>query len=410
MKDQKPPSSRRIFLTNAAKIAGVGAIGFVYSKGCNNDVSEIEPPPENKHVFLTKPYLHSLDERSMHIRWLTNKNCYSWVEYGLGENLNLKIDATTDGMRNSFERIHEIVLTNLEPGKIYSYRVASKEMKNFIQDEFEFGETIYSSSYQFSTIPQNTEEVSFVVLNDLHDQPSSFDTLFNVNKKDPFDFVFLNGDMFNHQSNEQQIIDHLLKPCIKNFASIKPFLYVKGNHEERGPFAKQLKNYFSYPQGQYFHFQYGPLFCIVLDTGECNPDEDPYYKGLANFDAYRQQQAVWAEKIMQTEAFKNAKYKVVLMHIPTFYLVNRKHTQHCRQVFSPLFDTYKVDLVVAGHTHVHGVHPPVKNKHNYPIVIGGGPVAGNRTIIKIKANNQRLHVQMLDDSGTEVGAYIVDAV
>ncbi len=410
MKDQNTPGSRRKFLTNAAKVAGVGAIAYVYGKGCKNDVAELEPPSEDKHVFLTKPYLHSLDEQSMSIRWLTNKTCYSWVEYGPAENLNLKADVTTDGLRNAFERIHEIVLHNLEPGKKYSYRVASKEMKNYKQDAFEFGDTIYSSTYRFSTIPKNTDAVSFLVLNDLHDKPSSFDDLFEINKNDSFDFVFLNGDMFNHQSNEQQIIDHLLKPCTKNFASVTPLLYVKGNHEERGPFARHLKNYFSYPQGQYFHFQFGPLFCIVLDTGECNPDEDPYYKGLANFDAYRQQQAVWAEKIMQTEAYQNAKYRVVLMHIPPFYLVNSKHTLHGRKVFSPLFDQYKVDLVIAGHTHVHGVHPPVKGNHTYPIVIGGGPADGTRTLIKIKVNNELLSLQMLDDSGKEVGKYSIPAV
>lgn len=410
MKDQKPPSSRRKFLTNAAKIAGVGAIAYVYSKGCNNDVAELEPPPEDKHVFITKPYLHSLDERSMSIRWLTNKTCYSWVEYGLGENLNLKMDKSTDGLRNAFERIHEIMLNDLEPGKKYSYRVASKEMKNFVQDVFDFGETIYSSTFQFSTIPQNTDTVSFLVLNDLHDRPSSFDDLFQINKDDPFDFVFLNGDMFNHQSNEQQIIEHLLNPCTKNFASFKPMLYVKGNHEERGPFARNLKNYFSYPQGQYFHFQHGPLFCVVLDTGECNPDEDPYFKSLANFDAYRLEQAVWAEKLMQTDAYKNATYKVVLMHIPTFYLVSDRHTRHCEKVFSPLFDQYKVDLVIAGHTHVPGIHPPVKGKHNYPIIIGGGPNDGVRTLIKITANNQQLSLKMLNDNGKEIGKYVVNAV
>jgi predicted phosphodiesterase len=410
MKDQKTTNSRRKFLTNAAKVAGVGTIGFVYFKGCKNDVSEIEPPPEDKHVFVTKPYLHSLDENTMSIRWLTNKTCYSWVEYGTDDNLNLKMDSSTDGSKDAFQRIHEIILTDLVPGKTYKYRVASKEMKNYIQDAFEFGTTIYSDTYHFSTVPHDAASTSFLVLNDLHDRPESIDALFQINKDDAFDFVFLNGDMFNHQSKESQIVEHLLKPVTKNFATTKPLLYVKGNHEERGPFAKQIKNYFSYPQGQYFTFQKGPLFCIALDTGECNPDDDPFYKGLAAYDAYRESQAVWLEKVMQTDAYKNAKFRVVFMHIPTFYLVNSMHTRHGQKVFSPLFDRYNVDLVIAGHTHVYGVHPPVKGQHNYPIVIGGGPMNGNRTLIKVKATAQKINLLMFDDKGKEVGKYTVNAV
>ena len=95
------------------------------------------------------------------------------------------------------------------------------------------------------------------------------------------------------------------------------------------------------------------------------------------------------------------------MHIPPFYSNEMHGSVHSRELFSPLFDEYKVDLVVCGHTHVYGVHPPVKGKHNYPIIIGGGPAPGTRTLMKIKANSRQLHVQMLDDAGKEVGRYTV---
>lgn len=407
MENRKPSSfNRRKFIINAAKVAGVGAAGYIYTLGYNNEVSEVEPPPLDKHVFLTKPYLQTLLHNRMSIRWITNKPSFGWVEFGEAGKLDQKAVLVTDGLVNAYNRIHEIHLEELQPGKQYHYRVASKEILKFEQeDTITYGEIIYSDVYTFTTFDQNTKEVSWLVLNDIHDRPESFPHLLQLNKNDPFDFVFLNGDMFNYQSNEEQIIEHLLKPCTEVFASQKPLLFARGNHEMRGKFARKLKDYFSNPDGQFFTYQIGQVFTIVLDTGE-----EEIYTGFDQSDAYRQMQAVWLEKIMQSKAYLTAKYRVVLMHIPPFYSFDQKGSRHCKQVFSPLFDQYKVDLVIAGHTHVYGVHPPVNGQHHYPLVIGGGPITGKRTLIKVKANEQQLHVEMLKDDGSVVGEYIVKAV
>lgn len=407
MENLKPSFNRRRFLTNAAKIAGVGAAGYIYIRGCNtDDKAVVVPPPIIQHEFLTQPYLHTLDNRQMYIRWITNRNCYSWVEYGETV-LDKKAHAETDGLVNSNNRVHEIVLDHLVPDKNYQYRVASKEIRRYDEDVPVFGETIYSKIYTFKTIAEDADEVNFLVLNDLHDTPSSFPHLLKLNGNDPYDLVFLNGDMFNDQTGEEQIINHLVKPCTNGFAMQKPMLFVRGNHEVRGPFAHQLKGYFSYPQGYYFHFQYGPVFAIALDTGEDKEDDKPVYAGLAAFDAFRKKQAIWMEKLMQSDAYRKARYKVVFMHIPPFYSNDVHGSVHSRKLFSPLFDRYKVDLVVCGHTHVYGVHPPVKGQHDYPIIIGGGPAPGTRTLIKINANQKQLKLQMLDDAGKEVGTYSI---
>ncbi len=44
-------------------------------------------------------------------------------------------------------------------------------------------------------------------------------------------------------------------------------------------------------------------------------------------------------------------------------------------------------------------------KHSYPIIIGGGPKEGNRTLIKVKADKKTLQLRMIKDDGTEVGKY-----
>ncbi len=66
--------------------------------------------------------------------------------------------------------------------------------------------------------------------------------------KDPYDFVFFNGDMFDYQEDEQQIIDHLLiPPATQPSHPRKPFIFTRGNHETRGKFRRELGNYFDGP-------------------------------------------------------------------------------------------------------------------------------------------------------------------
>lgn len=407
MENQKPSSfNRRKFLTNTAKVVGVGAAGYIYFSGRDNEVTTVETPPMNKHVFLTKPYLYTISPNRMSVRWITNKPSYAWVEYGLeADKLHQKALLVNDGLVNAYDRIHEIYLEDLEAGKQYHYRVVAKEVLRFEQeDTISYGETIYSAVYSFNTSSEHAEEVNWVVLNDIHDTPASFPLLLQLNKNIAFDYVFLNGDMFDYQAGEEQIIEHLIKPCTEVFASQKPMLYVRGNHEMRGKFAHQLKEYFSYPQHQFYHYQWGHVFSIVLDSGE-----EEIQTGFDQSDLYREKQAKWLEEIMQSKQYQSAKYRVVQMHIPPFYSFDQKGSRHCKQVFSPLFNRYQVDLVIAGHTHTFGIHPPVPDQHNYPIVIGGGPKPGNRTIIHVKANEQQLQLQMLKDDGSIIGEYKIEA-
>lgn len=410
MSEQKlKPVNRRNFLGTISKVTALGSLSFSPLAVLANKEKPALKPLEGEHIFLARPYLQTLAPDRMSIRWITEKPSYSWVEYGEEGRLDKKAHSVTDGLVDAYNRIHEIVLDGVVPGKTYQYRVASREIKDFQPYKLTYGETINSEVHSFSTLDPNTKEVSWLILNDIHDRPASFAQLFKLNGNEPYDFVFLNGDMFDYQTDEKQIIDHLLTPCTACFASQKPMMFVRGNHETRGKYARNLKDYFSNPGGEYFTLQLGPVFAIALDTGEDKEDEHPVYAGIVDFDAYRKKQAAWLEKQMQTRAFKKAKFRVVMMHIPPFYSGEGHGTLHCRSLFSPLFDKYKIDLVIAGHTHRYGVHKPATGNHSYPIIIGGGPREGSRTLIKVKADQRNLKLQMLGDNGTEVGSYVLTA-
>ncbi|KYP13644.1 FN3 domain-containing metallophosphoesterase family protein [Flavihumibacter sp. CACIAM 22H1] len=397
-----PAGDRRKFIGTLTRLTALGAIGF------SPFDSKAAPLRNQGNSFAAGPYLQVVSSTSMSIRWITEVPSYSWVEYGETAELGKKAHAVTDGLVDAYNRVHEIILEDLEPGKTYWYRIVSKAILDFQPYKLVYGEQLNSDVYTLSTLPTHSRELNWLVLNDIHDQPKSFGDLIRLNGKDPYDFVFLNGDMFDYQTDEKQIMEHLLIPCSSSFATQKPFLFVRGNHETRGKYARQLKDYFTNPGGQFFSINCGPVFVLALDTGEDKPDKEEVYAGIVDFDQYRRRQAIWLEKQLQSRAARKARFRVVMMHIPTFYSGDWHGTLHCRELFSPLFDKYKVDLVIAGHTHKYGIHPPVKGQHNYPIVIGGGPKEGKRTLIKVRATEEALNLQMLRDDGEQVGTYTIN--
>ncbi|MEN7549236.1 metallophosphoesterase family protein [Rapidithrix thailandica] len=408
MKTPTNSTDRRSFLRKSVQAGLMGtAATCLPTLGYSTAHLTETPHPEKGHVFLTTPYLQSPEPTAMTVMWITNQLSYSWVEFGESQSLGSTVHEVKDGLVSAYNRINCIVLKGLKPGKKYYYRIFSKAIEEFQPYKLTYGETIQSEVLSFTTPDPSAAEVSWLVMNDIHDRPHSIPHLMKLNQEDPFDYVFYNGDMFDYQVDEQQMIDHMLVPSIEVFASEKPFMFVRGNHETRGKFARGIHHYYRNPSGQqYYAYQWGPVHFTVFDTGEDKPDDHPVYAGIVDFDSYREEQAKWFEEtVVKSAAYKKAKFRVVMMHIPIYYSGDWHGTSHCRTLFSPLFNKYKVDICLSGHTHKYGVHPPVAGQHNYPIIIGGGPKEGNRTLIKVKANQKQLELRMLRDDGEEVGSY-----
>ena len=399
--------NRRLFIERLSRI---GALSTLSLPALGADLALVEGT-EEQNSFVAGPYLQNMQPQEVTVMWVTNKNCHSWVEYGAGNNLSQKAFTSRNGLVEANNRINKVKLKNLKPGAAYKYRIVSVEVLGYNPGKVTFGTPIQSTTYTFRTPALDEEEFKMIILNDIHDRPQTIPELLykhglSGNSRD-YDLVVVNGDAFDQVNTEQQVFDHLIKPSVDVFAREVPFIFVQGNHEVRGAFARELPDYFAYPADRYYYsFTRGPVHFVILDSGEDKTDDNWEYSGLADFDQYREEQRAWLEKEIETEAFKKADFRVVLIHISPFHSGDWHGTLHCRKLFGPLFKKGKVDLQISGHTHRYATHD-AQADHPFPVVIGGGPLEGKRTVIKIHATKKELNLRMIRDDGQEVGKYAI---
>jgi predicted phosphodiesterase len=361
--------------------------------------------------IVAGPYLQAPSETSMTLMWISDANCVSWVEYGQGESLDQKAHRSRHGLIEANQKIHRVTIEGLSPGRQYRYRVCSKEIVTFEPYKVTYGETVTSATHTFTTLDDRKDSISFIVLNDIHEQNEVLVSLVKLAQSQPFDLVFLNGDILGHIEDRQQIIDHVLSPCAELFARQTPFIYVRGNHETRGRFARRLADYIALPEDRYYYsFDHGPIHFVIMDGGEDKRDTDQEYSGLVDFDRYRAVQRDWLAREIQSEAFRKAPFRVVVVHMPPQPSERWHGPDDMYQTWRPLYNEGKIDLMIAGHTHHYEIRPPVEGQCDYPTIIGGAPQEGAAVVIRVDATTDHLGVTMTRDDGQIIGKYAVDRV
>lgn len=352
---------------------------------------------EQIFAFSCQPFLQNLHQNGITISWMVNLNSTSCVEYGETEKLGMRAIHSQSGIIDVGSGIQKVVLNNLKPGTHYYYNVVSKELKLHQAYKVVYGDSLRSKIYSFTTPSANVQNFSFLAFNDIHSLPKFTEEV--VKRESGFQFVMLNGDILNDINEESDIYNFMLKPFSSYFASDKPFFFTRGNHETRGAGASSLAKYIDTPTGAYYYsFTYGNTHFVVLDCGEDKSDNHIKYFGLADYDNYRSQEALWLAKEVLTPEFKNAKFRVVCIHMPINLSkdgtqVNGHGMNDSSEKFATILNNAKVDLLLCGHTHSkYSIVRPKKGINNFPIIIGGGPFKDNPiykttyTLVEINKN------------------------
>ncbi|WP_092113210.1 FN3 domain-containing metallophosphoesterase family protein [Prevotella sp. KH2C16] len=360
------------------------------------------------------PYICDMDSTSTTIVWFTDKPGLSWVElaeaggpdhfYGKERN---KYFATRRGRKLAADTLHRVRINGLRPDCLYRYRIFTKEMKQWRwNNNITYGDiassTVYKREpYTFKTYPAGVRDVSFLVLNDIHERATDLKKMCKDIDFSKLDFVLLNGDMSNYVGTSAQIfkgyIDTLVSMCVKYI----PVFMCRGNHETRGAFADKLWDFFPTANGEFYRVQHvAGIDFLIIDSGEDKPDNDIEYGEISNFDAYREEQARWLAQLKKDGRI--GKYPVVVFcHIPPL-LQNWHGCYHLNNTILPELNRMNVSLMLSGHLHRNDYQAPGETM-NFPCLVNS-----NMSYLLCYTKNGRLEVERSEENGKNKKHFIFE--
>lgn len=330
-----------------------------------------------KPKLLVGPYLQAPTENSMTVMWITDSPCVAWVEYGLPGNLDQVKYSINNGLIDATETIHKIELDNLEKGTEYEYRIVYRKVRDIFHTSTSIGKPIYGDVYSFSTFDTSKENIKFLVISDIHDSPELLYDFSNNYDLSTFDFIVYLGDAFNTVINQEHIINSLLGPATDLFASNIPFIFVRGNHETRGPFARDFDKFIDGPGDNYYYtFNHGSASFLVLDTGEDKPDDALEYSYLNNFEEYRLLEYDWIEEVITTDSYLDATHRIAFSHIPLNEFLVRDDPEKItdyQESWVELLNQGNLNLLISGHRHFEQYYDQ-NDIIEFPILCTGGSI------------------------------------
>ena len=338
--------------------------------------------PMDVGLFITET-----PESSMGVNFKLSTDTDGYVEYSQSDLDNfIRIDATKKvtpvGSKTVY--LYEAELTELTPGQTYVYFVSSSDG------------TEQSSRYEF-TLPNNLDEsFTFMYLADpqgtaITNYMAYAYSILNVldYSQMNYDFVMSPGDTVNDHDVRSEW-DWFFQYS-SFFITRKPFVVTLGNHEtgyltEERINSLEFDGYFNLPnngptygaftdiegdlrnenfdQGKTYSFDYGNAHIVSINTEMlCDGTTVCAEYDHANVDIL----TTWIRNDLDNT---DKTWTIVLLHRGPYGL--SYDTYNVRDVLTPIFDEFNVDLVLSGHDHQYaravysgGVMVPFQEANQY---------------------------------------------
>ncbi|EAZ80527.1 purple acid phosphatase family protein [Algoriphagus machipongonensis] len=235
---------------------------------------------------------------------------------------------------------HSVTFRNLNPATTYAYRVGN--------------EGTWSEWFQFTTAPEKGAPFSFVYFGDAQNNLKSQwsriirQAYSNLPKAA---FMLHAGDLINRTQSDSEWGEWNYAGSFIN--AMIPSISTPGNHEyDRDEDGSLVLDYhwqkqFTLPENgpegfeeSVYYIDYSDLRIISLNSQEIVSDEESM-----------EIQRVWLEKVL-TE--NTQKWTVITFHHPIYSSGTGRDNKEFREAFKPIFDKFKVDLVLQGHDHSYG--------------------------------------------------------
>lgn len=361
------------------------------------------------YTFNHGPYLQELSEHAVTFVFTTSDKGFSRVEVKPDGGEAERHYTVRNGLRDAYNTFNVIRVENLRPDTRYQYRLCSKQIADFQPYKVTFGDSIVSPWRRFSTPDPKATACSFIALSDMHQQPDKLGRLLNQAGVGSADMIFYVGDMMNYYDNEETPFRSFIDKSVELFASEKPFVLVRGNHETRGNMAREYARYVPKSSGKYYGaYRVGDIMFIVLDCGEDKPDDFWVYAGLTDFDGYRTEQAAWFGELIRSKAYKSAKWRIVMNHFPPLSHMEsdnpeRHGIQDITDKFLPLYNQAKIDLMISGHTHAYEFMSPDKyDRLTFPVIVNS-----TESVARIDIDGRTLKAKVTDTGGNTLKEFTI---
>lgn len=398
-----PADTPRICIDYIASFRGRSAATLNQSVISAPDVSDHCPlvanlrlPLKAEQLMTLKPYLQDPQPTQMTVMFQTTAPAHCWVEYGTDPNNLQRKRALLDGQEVCYDIENRITLDNLQPGQKYYYRVCVVDLLMKHAYDYHTGDTLRTPLYQFRTPEVNSTDFTCVIFNDLHEHQDTYDMLRDTLRVEGIspDFIVFNGDCLPEpydREHAMRMIHNLADPI---GGAETPIFFIRGNHEIRNFYSAGMHSLIGYPNDKtYGGISWGDTRFMVLDCGEDKPDDNREYAGFNDFTQLRAEETEFIKQELNSPAFKKAKRRILLSHIPIFG--NDDKYQPCRDLWAPLLQSQPFDLAICAHTHRFNYAPQGLEGATYPVINGDGPRINRASVIILQKRGKSLHLRTL---------------
>lgn len=325
----------------------------------------------------------------------TNDYGTAYVEYTF-EGKEFKVFDNTGGRLNSDSKIHSITVP-YEHLRNNTYTVSSTR----VIEEFSYGsrrgKTVSSPEYNF--VYNSGDEQAWLVISDWHTMLDDAYKAIN-NFSEDYDGVILLGDASPGVDFEEQVVTNTVEFGGKVSGGTKPVLYVRGNHETRGSYAKELPDALGLEQF-YYTADIGPYSFVVLDSGEDKDDSHIEYGGMNDYNTYRSDMIEWLKGVET----KNNKV-IALSHS---WEISGVEQELSLAGWSEL-DRLNTRLLLSGHEHkcrLLGVNECKEKelKEKYPDIVGyidGGKTEDGYIASMLTFDKIGFEIHAVDTQGNDI--------
>jgi len=295
------------------------------------------------------PYLQMPSPYAMTVRWQTRDPERGIIHYGV-ESGNL----TQTVQENQANEVHELRLTELQPGTKYYYSIGDSTSEHYSGPDYWF------------VTPQKPgmqKPVRFAVLGDpgypSANQNKSRDALINWLQLNPreqlssIDMILTTGDNAYRSGTNEQFEAGFFEP-FEVFLRNVPIWPVYGNHDAR---RRTFFDIFSFPAAaesggvpsgteHYYSFNYNHVHFVILDTEDSNISKD----------------STMLEWLRQDLAANKQSWTIAAFHHPAYTKGSHDSDDRSdsggrmfkiRENILPILEEGGVDLVLSGHSHMY---------------------------------------------------------